>query len=176
MSSASPESILDAATTQLDTGAAVSLDSVARAVGLTKAGVMHHFPTKEALMIALVDAVLDQWDRELCARLSVPADDATPVDRIRAYLDWSLSGEFSESDLVVMSDPKLRRPLTARWVERLTPWLALPDGLPLDERARLSAVRLMADGGWLADAAHFLPPTPQERERIRTLGHDLLKG
>ena len=54
--------ILAAAFTQLDAGRAVSLDSVARIVGLTKPGVMYHFPTKEALVLALVDSVLDRWE------------------------------------------------------------------------------------------------------------------
>lgn len=176
MTSALRDSILVTARADLDAGETVSLDSVARKVSLTKAGVMHYFPTKEALMVALVDTVLDQWERELTARLTGPVDAAGPADRLRAYLDWSLSGEFSESDLVVMSDPKLRRPLTARWVERLSPWLNVPDDTTPDVRARLNAVRLIADGGWLADASHFLPLDPAEREHVRALGHELLKG
>ena len=33
---------------------------------------------------------------------------AAPAARIGAYVDWSLSGGFDETDLVAMSDPKLR--------------------------------------------------------------------
>lgn len=153
----------------------MSLDSVARAVGLTKPGVMYHFPTKEALMLALVDSVLDRWEAELTTRLGVPPSHAGARERVSAYLDWSLSGQFSETDLVAMSDPKLRRTLTRRWAERLTPWLALPADLTPDVRARLIAVRLLTDGGWLADATEFFPPTADERARVRRLALDLLK-
>ena len=46
-------------------GDPVSLDSVARKIGLTKAGLVHHFPTKKALMISLVDDVARRWSKML---------------------------------------------------------------------------------------------------------------
>ena len=167
--------ILAAAFTQLDAWRAVSLDSVARIVGLTKPGVMYHFPTKEALMLALVDSVLDRWEEALIARLGMPPAEAGASARIGAYLDWSLSGGFDETDLVAMSDPKLRRSLTRRWAERLAPWLIVPDDVDPAERTRLLAARLLADGGWLAEAASFYPPTPDERAQLRVFAHTLLK-
>lgn len=175
MGNETPHSIIAAAFAQLEEGGSVSLDSVARAVGLTKPGVMYHYPTKEALMLALVDSVLDRWESELTARLGATSSQAGPHERIRAYLDWSPSGEFSETDLVAMSDPKLRRTLTHRWTERLAPWLTLPTDLAPDVRARLIAARLLADGGWLADATNFFPPTPDERARVHLLAHNLIK-
>ncbi|MGH4028043.1 TetR/AcrR family transcriptional regulator [Actinomycetota bacterium Odt1-20B] len=38
-----------------------SLGAVAERVGLTQQGLLHHFPTKEALLVAVLDA-RDQWD------------------------------------------------------------------------------------------------------------------
>ncbi|MET8948276.1 TetR/AcrR family transcriptional regulator [Streptomyces sp. NPDC004542] len=38
-----------------------SLAAVAERVGLTQAGLLHHFPTKEALLVAVLEA-RDQWD------------------------------------------------------------------------------------------------------------------
>lgn len=157
--------ILAAAFSQLDEGRAVSLDSVARSVGLTKPGVMYHFPTKEALMLALVDSVLDRWEEALVARLGSSPEGAAPAARIGAYVDWSLSGGFDETDLVAMSDPKLRRSLTQRWAERLAPWLVVPDDV----------ARLLADGGWLAEAANVSPPTPGDLAQLRAFAHNLVK-
>ena len=74
-----------------------------------------------------------------------------------------------------MSDPKLRRSLTRRWAERLAPWLIVPDDVDPAERTRLLAARLLADGGWLAEAASFYPPTPDERAQLRVFAHNLLK-
>ena len=40
-------------------GRVVSLDSAARAAGVTKPGLMYHFSTKQDLLMAMVDFVID---------------------------------------------------------------------------------------------------------------------
>ena len=80
-----------------------------------------------------------------------------------------------KTDLVAMSDPKLRRSLTQRWAERLAPWLVVPDDVAPAERTRLLAARLLADGGWLAEAANVSPPTPGDLAQLRAFAHNLLK-
>ena len=175
MASNSREEILAHALDIIRGGGAISFDSVAQSSGLSKPGLMYHFRTKEALMLALVDSVLDRWEEALIARLGSSPTEAVASARIGAYLDWSLSGGFDETDLVAMSDPKLRRSLTRRWAERLAPWLIVPDDVDPAERTRLLAARLLADGGWLAEAASFYPPTPDERAQLRVFAHNLLK-
>lgn len=126
-------------------------------------------------MLALVDHVVDAWERELAARLPRPLTQASPRERIRAYLDWALSGSFDVGDLVMLADPRLRDRLTSRWVERLAPWVELPADLPVDIRVRLISVRLMADGAWLADATDVFPLPADERTRIRAIAHRLME-
>ena len=50
-------------------GASVSLDVIAREAGVSKGGLLHHFPTREDLLLALMQDLLDQFtaavDREL---------------------------------------------------------------------------------------------------------------
>lgn len=169
----SREKILDGALALLREGGTVSLESAAHRAELTKPGLMHHFHTKEALMIALVDQVVDRWERELADRL--PAPDASPPDRMLAYLDWSLSGDFDTADLIMLADPRLREALTARWEQRLAPWIGSPPGLPATTRARLTAVRLLADGGWLADASGVFPIPDDERDQVRAIALRLLE-
>jgi len=166
--------ILDGALQILNTGGPLSLDTAARQVGLTKPGLMYHFPTKQALMLALVDHVVDRWDDQLRARLDGDPADATPRERMLAYLDWSLSGEFDQADLVALADPRLREPLRERFSARLEPWLRQPRRTPAAERARLTAVRLLADGAWFADASGILPLTPAERRATKALARTLL--
>lgn len=93
MGTETPHSIIAAAFAQLEEGGSVSLDSVARAVGLTKPGVMYHYPTKEALMLALVDSVLDRWESELTARLGVTSSRRARM--IGSAPTWT--GRFPES-------------------------------------------------------------------------------
>ncbi len=50
-------------------GGTITLDATAKQVGLTKPGLMYHFPTKEALMLAVVDHVAERWEALLQQRL-----------------------------------------------------------------------------------------------------------
>ena len=174
---ASPSSrdrILDAAMSRVREGRSLSLESVARAAELTKPGLMYHFPTKEALMSALVDHTIDGYERELGARL--PHNGASTVEqRLAAYIDWAFTAEIDQCDLVMFSDPRLRDQLTARWSERLRVWVEVPVDLPPARRARLHAARLMADGSWFADASGVLPLTPAERQQVAALARELLE-
>ncbi|HEY4453412.1 MAG TPA: TetR family transcriptional regulator [Pseudonocardiaceae bacterium] len=167
--------ILDGALALLREGGTVSLESAAQRAELTKPGLMHHFHTKQALMIALVDHVVDRWEQELADRLATPVADASPRDRMLAYLDWSLSGDFDTADLVMLADPRLREALTARWEQRMARWVGPTTDLPAAARARLTAVRLLADGGWLADASGCFPVPDDERDQVRAIALRLLE-
>ncbi len=166
--------ILDSAMARVREGESLSLESVARAAELTKPGLMYHFPTKEALMSALVDHTIDGYEHELRARLP-KADASTVEQRLAAYVDWAFTAEIDQCDLVMFSDPRLRDQLTARWTERLRVWVEVPDGVSPARRARLNAARLMADGSWFADASGVLPLTATERRQVATLARELLE-
>jgi AcrR family transcriptional regulator len=168
--------ILDAALELLraEGGGAVTLDATARQVGLTKPGLMYHFPTKEALMLAVVDHVADRWEAQLESALDVPLTGASPQQRIRAYVDVCLAGEFDRADFAIYTDAQYFTAFTAAWVDRLEPWIALPADLPPDVRARLDAARLMADGYWTAAATDVFPVSPADRARLLAIAEDLI--
>ena len=127
-------------------------------------------------MLGLTDHLVDSYERSLMERVTAAApNELGPAERIGAYLDWSLTGDFDSSDLVVMTDPRLREPLFKRWTERMEVWLGLPEDLSHAERARLNAVRLIADGAWFADATGLFPLSESERTHVRKLANTLLK-
>ncbi|MFI5956260.1 TetR/AcrR family transcriptional regulator [Cryptosporangium sp. NPDC051539] len=77
--------LLDAAARAvLAHGATVSLDVVAREAGVSKGGLLHHFPSKEALFTALADDLIAQFDAAVDAQID-PADTA-PGRLTRAYV------------------------------------------------------------------------------------------
>ncbi len=158
----------------------VSLDSAAKQAGVTKPGLMYHFPTKEALMLALVDHVVDRWERQLNAELGMPVEDAGPVEGITAYAEFTLSTSFGTSDIVMLADPRLREQMTARWHERIEPWVGIDadpaTGVDAATRARLNGVRLMADGAWLASATGVLDPGTDERLEVLDVARDILRS
>jgi AcrR family transcriptional regulator len=167
--------ILKAALDLLRQGESVSLDSAAKAVGLTKPGLMYHFRTKESLVEAMVDHVLDGYESAFRTFLAVDVGSATPDDRMFAYVQWAVEGQHDAADLVMMSDPRLRNQMTGRWAERLEEWAAVPNELEAQHRARLMSLRLMADGLWFADATGVLPLAGPDRAAVLSVAAELLQ-
>src|SRR5699024_4008783 len=157
-------------------------DSAARAAGVTKPGLMYHFSTKEQLLGAILDRMSARYERELLAqvadRFPGAVDDlasAPAEQRHLAYLEWACRAELSAADLVIIADPHLRVTLTERWQEQVETWLHVPAVAGPVRRARLLAVRLMADGFWFDRAAGLLDEVGAEAERLRSLAADLLE-
>ncbi|MCL8026858.1 TetR/AcrR family transcriptional regulator [Nocardioides bruguierae] len=81
--------ILDAAGRALLThGAGASLEVIARVAEVSKGGLLHHFPSKDALLVALGAHLEAQFEEHVEAQLD-PEDDA-PGRLLRAYVRASL--------------------------------------------------------------------------------------
>ncbi|MDJ1132147.1 TetR/AcrR family transcriptional regulator [Streptomyces iconiensis] len=160
---------------RVEGGGAITLDAAAKQVGLTKPGLMYHFPTKEALMLGVVDHVAERWEKLLLDRLGRPLEAASPHQRIRAYVEVALTTRFDRADYAIYSDAHYRDALTDTWVRRFEPWLALPSTLPDAARARLTAARLLADGYWVAATTGVFPVPDHDRDRLLALAETLLE-
>lgn len=168
--------LLDAALRLLGEGGSLSLDSAARAAGVSKPGLMYHFATKESLVTALVDHVTDGYERELLELLPAGPGHASARDRLAAYVRWAITYPHDAADLVVLSDPKLRAQMTARWIERFSSWVHVPADIPAADRAQLNAARLLADGCWFADASGILPIASSDRPALLATALALVEG
>ncbi|WIV55653.1 TetR/AcrR family transcriptional regulator [Amycolatopsis nalaikhensis] len=87
--------LLDAAGTVIRTrGISASLDDIAKAAGVSKGGLLYHFPAKDALVRTLAQDILDTFRAEVHAALD-PADTA-PGALTRAYVRASLDTSYDE--------------------------------------------------------------------------------
>ena len=75
-------------------GATASLDSIARAAGVSKGGLLHHFPSKAALLVGLVDDWLTAFDAAVERHLD-PAD-TRPGRVCRAYINANFDPELDD--------------------------------------------------------------------------------
>lgn len=163
------KSLLRAATTVVaERGySGLTLDAVGVATGVSKGGVLYHFPTKEALVAALVEELVTGFDLDQTA--AHDADPAAPGAWTRAYLAASAAPAQDESEQLagvallaaVGYDPSLLGPIQDRyrsWVQRLD-----DDGLA---GVDAHVVRLAADGLWAADLFGLAPPDAVLRARI----------
>ncbi|MEH1100150.1 TetR/AcrR family transcriptional regulator [Micromonospora sp. CPCC 205561] len=154
-------------------GADITLDAVARRAGLTKPGLMYHFPTRDALLLAIVEHAAGRVEDAMRAALEVPFEQATPAARIRAYARVAYRGDASRAEYAVAAEAAYRPALSGPWVRRLARWFDLPPGLPPTTRARLTLARLAADGLWSAYATGLFPPDPRDRDALVALIEDL---
>ncbi len=137
---------------------ALTLDAVAAEAGVSKGGLLYHFPTKDALIQGLLVAALDQFDQALAQQPRTQ-----PGDLGRAYLQVTALGASEDASLVaaIAQRPELIEPMRSRYQQ----WTA---ELVADARSPVEAwvMRLTADGMWLADVLDLAPPDAELRAQI----------
>lgn len=67
----------------------LTMDAVVKRSGISKGGLVHHFPTKEALLEAAVEESIRLFS-ETAGQASVPMDNGSP-EEARAYVDGGLA-------------------------------------------------------------------------------------
>ena len=162
--------ILDAALVALRRGGPLTLDSVAQEVGLTKPGIVHHFRTKSALTVAVVERLMDLWELDLTSRVDADADARA---RLRAYIDFAFTSDLDPSDLALLSDARLQQRLNELWVTRLAPWFGESITDDPAELASIRAARLLADGAWFDRALGTVDFTEADRAAILAIALQL---
>lgn len=145
------QGLIDAATAMIaDQGLArLTVDSVAKAAGVTKGGLFHHFPTKQALIDGVLDMMIEEVD---CTVDEMMSADPEPHGRFtRALLNSVLSydrvAERAHSRtlcLALIADPSLQR----RWARWLTERIDRHAGT--DDNISCAIVRLATDGLWVS--------------------------
>jgi AcrR family transcriptional regulator len=154
--------LLEAAATvaRRDGPRAVTLDAVAAEAGVSKGGLLYHFPTKDALVEALIEDWLDRFEEEI-------EQGAGDRGWARSYAQaiGGRSADERATDIALMVavasgpwelDEVSRR--YAAWQKRVVE--AAPD--PVDA----TIVRLAADGLWLADLFGLAPPSGPLRRAV----------
>ena len=146
-------------------GTDFSYETTASEAGLTKAGVLYHFPSREDLVLAVVEYVARSWEEAMLEALGHPLAEATPAQRIRAYVEVAAGDDVSRADFAVYADALCRPAHVGPWNEVFSRWFDL-EGCSPDERARLMTVRFAADGLWVAKATGTLPPTTDDYDGL----------
>lgn len=97
--------------------AKVSLEAVAARAGVSKGGLLYHFPTKLALLTALVEDHIERFEAEMASRTQATSGSAH--DLLRIYHDLSAC-EFKRKGLpksgvlaAMVQFPDLLRPIAA---------------------------------------------------------------
>ncbi len=78
---------------------AFTIEAVAQEAGITKGGVLHHFPSKEDLMNGLIDQVIEAFNTRLVAEMELEPEDQ-PGRWLRAYIRTVFSAPYEDMNLI----------------------------------------------------------------------------
>jgi AcrR family transcriptional regulator len=160
--------------------AAIALEAVAGAAGLTQAAIRHYFPTRDHLLLAFFRAGAEWYRRELEQQLA--ATDVDPLALLERCLVWHLdfmeavdAALWFESSGYWLRDPAGRRArnawyqfLVARYAQLIG--RARPGLSATGRRDRAIALWTLMIGGWVSHSrGSALQPGPGPTERRRAI-------
>jgi AcrR family transcriptional regulator len=148
----------------------LTLEKAAARAGVSKGGVLYHFPSRSALVSAMVARLAERVDETLAAEREANAGARGAY--ARAYVEDTFAPvEDEESErgqrlgaavlAAMASEPELLTPLRAafgRWQAEIEADVADP--------VRGTIARLAADGLWLTELFGLGPLDPELRRRV----------
>ena len=165
--------ILDAAVRVIESDGitAVTFDSVAAASGITRGGIIYHFPSREELVAAIHGHMARRWEKQLEAACGKPAAQATATERLIAYISTAATpATRAEVQMILDSHHTENQDV---WDHVLQRWAPRPQ--PTDDHTYTLAL-LAADGLWVNDVIGSTRIAPEQRhdtaERIINLIRD----
>ena len=144
---------------------ALTLEAAAEEAGLTKPGLMYHFRSRDALLMAIQRYLVETWEEQLLAELGKPLEPSTAQERTAAYARVNAHGSASKAELAFMVESATSSELAQVWNELMARWVPQP---PVPDPAQLDLflARLAADGLWLFEATRPASLAPEVKEAL----------
>ncbi|SJM56232.1 TetR/AcrR family transcriptional regulator [Gulosibacter sp. 10] len=144
----------------------LTFDAVSAASGVTRPGVMYHFPSRQALVLGVHRHLAELFERQLRERLGRVPEQASAEERLAAYVR-TCAQVTSRAELLFMLDAAADPAANEIWVELNNRWLPDPESIGEGPEAEfLFLVRLAADGLWMFEAAAGEPLTARQRDAL----------
>ncbi|WP_140000062.1 TetR/AcrR family transcriptional regulator [Paenibacillus paridis] len=143
----------------------LTLEAVAKRAGISKGGLLYHFPNKETLILGMIEQLSNNFVEEFNQKAN--ADHHSRGKWTRSYMETSLFGDREENDLYTalsaahFTNPQMLQRLRDEYFE-------IQDKIENDELdpVRSTIVRLAIDGLWFAEMFGLAPPKAELRQRI----------
>jgi AcrR family transcriptional regulator len=154
----------------------LTLEAVAKRAGVSKGGLLYHFPSKEALIRGLIEQLNAQFDGEVAHQLGLERAEAQAAAELkagswlRAFVRATFAGNKLENDWLgssaailtaIATNPQLLEPFRRSFAGYQRQ--AEGDGL---DPALATIIRLAADGLWLAELFQLAPPAGELRAQV----------
>ncbi|GGG80471.1 TetR/AcrR family transcriptional regulator [Corynebacterium pelargi] len=129
---------------------ALSLDTVAQRAGVTKRGLLYHFPTKHALITGVHQQLAAHFEQALKEATGTALEEATLRERTQGYVEAALSApSVGEKRFLIEAsqEPEWLEP----WMQVYLRWFP-EDQTPIGELSKEELLclvaRMSADGAW----------------------------
>jgi AcrR family transcriptional regulator len=144
----------------------VTFDSVAAESGLTKGGLLYHFPTRDALLLGMHQHLAQGWEDRLVELAGKTAEEASPDERLAAYAR-ATAESATRADLLLALEASLNPGYAKPWADVTARW-APPAADAAHDPAALArfVAYLAADGLWLYESLTNQRLTPELRAKI----------
>lgn len=143
----------------------LTLDAVAKKAGVSKGGLLHHFPNKQALMTSVFENLLNEFDAH--TEQTMAKDDNSHGRYSRAYLAVNSTLYHPRSShlmamltLAMSTDEQLRQQWL-NWHEK-----HIKEHKGNDDNLNCTIVRLAADGLWLSALTQTPKITPKRYKEL----------
>ncbi|MNK13890.1 Bacterial regulatory protein, tetR family [compost metagenome] len=148
----------------------LTLDAVVSRLPFSKGALLHHFPTKLALLEGVIDHLAEQMTTQV---LEEAWRDPNPYGRnARAYLRAAVNDPVTERDVSIgraaLVACAVEPGLIVRWRAAMR---ALAEDDPVDPAGKDDALmlRLIADGLWMSDLFGTHEVSPEQRKALLSL-------
>lgn len=147
---------------------ALTLDAVADEAGITKRGLIYHFPSKHALLAGIHEDLAARSEQNLLEATGREPEGASFVERTTGYVRAAMTSPSNVEMRLIME--------AANEPEWLEPWMRVyrrwfPEGeTPVeeldDQSVRCLVARMAADGVWGYQSTLTAPMTPEGRSLL----------
>ncbi len=144
----------------------LTLELTAEEAGISKGGLLYHFPTKEALIKGMIQYYLDRFTTDFNATAEEEGL-STPGRWTRAYLNTTYEDNQRNPSMssgllaAVATNPALLSPMQQTFGE----WVKLLEKDGIDSTTA-QIVRLAVDGLWMVELFGLAPPEPETRQKV----------
>jgi AcrR family transcriptional regulator len=147
----------------LDKGAeALTLEAAANESGISKGGLLYHFPSKKKLIEGMVKYLIYEMQTSMDREM-----EKNGGNFLLAFVNSSINKNLEQLRIsaalfaAIGNDPDLLKPLESRYIE----WQKLAmESAPSPEIGTL--VRLAMDGLWISDLLNLAPPSATMRKKL----------
>ena len=130
---------------------------------MSKSGLLYHFPSRAALLLALNEHLASSWQASLLEAAGAPPEELSPRERLRAVVEV-LSQSATRADLLLALDTHTSEEGAEVWDNILGPWLLPREEILADPDIYL--LYIIADGLWVHDHINSYDLTTQERHAL----------